>query len=46
MAKAKYTKGSDGYYQTKVWDGTYTELGKKNTSRCGRTKAVRRWRSW
>ncbi len=29
MAKAKYTKGSDGYYQTKVWDGTYTELGKK-----------------
>jgi len=30
MAKAKYTKGADGYYQTKVWDGTYTDLGKKH----------------
>lgn len=30
MAKAKYTKGSDGYFQAKVWDGTYTDLGKKH----------------
>lgn len=30
MAKAKYTRGKDGYFQTKVWDGTYTDLGKKN----------------
>lgn len=29
MAKAKYTRGSDGYFQTKVWDGTY-ENGKKH----------------
>lgn len=24
MAKAKYKRGTDGYFQTKVWDGTYT----------------------
>lgn len=24
MAKAKYTKQSNGYFQTRVWDGTYT----------------------
>ena len=30
MAKAKYTKDSKGYFQTKVWDGTYTNLGKKH----------------
>lgn len=30
MAKAKYTRGSDGYFQTKVWDGTYTKNGKKH----------------
>lgn len=30
MAKAKYTKDSKGYFQTKVWDGTYTDLGKKH----------------
>ncbi len=29
MAKAKYKKGADGYFQARVWDGTYTELGKK-----------------
>lgn len=29
MAKTKYTPGKDGYFQTKVWDGTYDELGKK-----------------
>jgi len=30
MATAKYTKGKDGYYQAKVWDGTYTEAGVKH----------------
>lgn len=25
MAKAKYTKDKDGYFQTKVWDGTYSD---------------------
>lgn len=29
MAKAKYTQGKDGYFQTKVWDGTYID-GRKN----------------
>lgn len=29
MAKAKYTRSKDGYFQAKVWDGTYTDLGKK-----------------
>lgn len=29
MAKAKYTKDSKGYFQTKVWDGTYVN-GKKH----------------
>ena len=30
MAKAKYTRQSNGYFQTKVWDGTYTQAGKKH----------------
>ncbi len=31
MAKAKYTRGADGYFCTKVWDGTYNSVtGKKN----------------
>ncbi len=30
MPKAKYTKGKDGRYQTKVWDGTYKEGGAKH----------------
>lgn len=30
MAKAKYTRGSDGYFQTKVWDGTYNDNGTKH----------------
>ena len=30
MAKAKYTKGADGYFSTKIWDGTYTKDGKKH----------------
>lgn len=31
MAKAKYTRGTDGYFSTKVWDGTYNPVtGQKN----------------
>lgn len=29
MAKAKYTKQKNGYFQTRVWDGTYLDTGKK-----------------
>lgn len=29
MAKAKYTKGKDGYFKTRVWDGTYDNVGRK-----------------
>ena len=29
MAKAKYTRGTDGSFQARVWDGTYTEDGRK-----------------
>ena len=31
MATAKYTKGKDGYYQAKVWDGTYTEASESES---------------
>lgn len=30
MAKAKYTRGADGYFKTNVWDGTYTAAGQKH----------------
>lgn len=30
MAKAKYMQGSDGYYRTKIWDGTYNKDGSKH----------------
>lgn len=30
MATAKYKRGKDGYFQAKVWDGTYLENGKKH----------------
>lgn len=30
MAKAKYTRGSDGYWRTKAWDGTYNSDGTKH----------------
>ncbi len=30
MAVAKYTRGKDGYFSTLVWDGTYTDTGKKH----------------
>ena len=29
MAKAKYKRGADGSFQARVWDGTYTEDGRK-----------------
>lgn len=29
MAKAKYTKGKDGYWKTRVWDGSYDDVGRK-----------------
>ena len=30
MAKAKYTKGADGYFTTKTWDGSYNQDGTKH----------------
>nr|MCR5518381.1 site-specific integrase [Lachnospiraceae bacterium] len=30
MASAKYKLNSRGYYETKVWDGTYTSTGAKH----------------
>lgn len=30
MATAKYKKGKDGYFATKVWDGTYNDDGTKH----------------
>ena len=30
MASKKYKLGADGYYQTKVWDGTYNANGSKH----------------
>lgn len=30
MAKAKYKAGPDGYFRTKIWDGTYNENGSKH----------------
>lgn len=30
MAKAKYTRGKDGYFQARIWDGTYTANGTKH----------------
>lgn len=30
MAVAKYKKGKDGYFSTRVWDGTYTKNGEKH----------------
>lgn len=30
MAKAKYTKGKDGFFRTKVWDGSYNVDGSKH----------------
>jgi integrase len=30
MAKAKYKRQKNGYFQAKVWDGTYTEKGVKH----------------
>ena len=30
MAKAKYTKQKNGYFQTRVWDGVYNDDGTKH----------------
>lgn len=30
MAKAKYVRGSDGFFQARVWDGTYNPDGSKH----------------
>lgn len=30
MAKAKYSKGKDGHFRAKVWDGTYNADGSKH----------------
>ena len=30
MATQKYQKGKDGYFRTKVWDGTYNKVGTKH----------------
>lgn len=30
MATKKYTINSNGYYETQVWDGTYTKTGRKH----------------
>lgn len=30
MAKAKYAKGKDGFFRTKIWDGTYCPDGSKH----------------
>lgn len=30
MAKSKYTRQKNGYFQTKAWDGTYNEDGSKH----------------
>ena len=41
MATAKYTKGKDGYFQARVWDGTYTEAGVKHRVTRGTKKSSR-----
>ena len=30
MAKAKYSKQSNGYFQTRAWDGSYNDDGTKH----------------
>lgn len=30
MAKAKYKRGADGFFRTKIWDGTYNPDGSKH----------------
>lgn len=30
MAKTKYTRGKDGYFQARIWDGTYNANGTKH----------------
>ncbi|MCD8110330.1 MAG: site-specific integrase [Clostridiales bacterium] len=37
----KYKRGSDGYFQAKVWDGTYTASGKRHYIRVRSKKSSR-----
>ena len=39
MAKAKYKRGADGRFQTKVWDGTYNSDGSKHYAPVYSTKS-------
>lgn len=41
MAKAKYTKGADGYFSTKAWDGTYNPDGTKHRANLRSKKSSR-----
>ena len=41
MASAKYRRGKDGYFQARVWDGTYTEDGRKKRISLRSTKSSR-----
>lgn len=41
MAKAKYTKGKDGYFSTKAWDGTYNKDGTKHLKNLRSRKSSR-----
>lgn len=41
MAKQKYTKGKDGYFKTKVWDGTYNPDGTKHRKNLRTDKSSR-----
>lgn len=39
MARCKYTRDAKGYFQTKVWDGSYTESGSKRRITLRTTKS-------
>lgn len=41
VAKAKYTKGKDGYFSTKAWDGTYNKDGTKHLKNLRSKKSSR-----
>ena len=46
MAKAKYKRGSDGCFQARVWDGTYTEDGKKRELHSDPGNQAGTWKIW
>ena len=43
MAKAKYTKGSDGYFKTNVWDG-HMSMGESTTYQYDPRNPVQTWK--